>query len=222
MGETSAAREFVGRGLACRRGGRLVFAGLDFALAPGEALLLRGPNGSGKSSLLRLLAGLARPEAGELLWDAEPVGRDREAHAARLHYLGHRDAAKGALTAAENLRFWAELRGARAGAGSVAAALDTLGLGALGDAPARHLSSGQRRRLALARLLVSPAALWLLDEPAVGLDEASQAALGEMLARHREQGGMVALAAHGPVALPGARELRLDAYASSRGLEIVA
>jgi len=213
---------FTGTGLACRRGERLVFAGLEFALGPGEALVLRGPNGSGKSSLLRLMAGLGRPASGALAWDGENVARDREAHAARLHFLGHLDAVKGALTAAENLLSWARLRGTHADRAGIAAALDRLGLARLASAPARFLSAGQRRRLALARLLVSPAALWLLDEPSVGLDENSQAALEAMLARHRAEGGMVALAIHGAIALADAREIRLDAFARGPAMDSAA
>src|SRR5690242_21380400 len=102
---------FAGQGIACRRGERLVFAKLDFALRPGGALLLTGPNGSGKSSLLRLMAGLGRPEAGSLSWDGMPVGEDPAAHRARLHFIGHQDAVKPALAVGETLRFWAGMHG---------------------------------------------------------------------------------------------------------------
>lgn len=212
MGETSPPHRFEGIGLACRRGDRVVFAGLDFRLAPGQALVLRGPNGSGKSSLLRLMAGLSRPEAGRLEWAGGPVAADREAHAGRLHYVGHLDAIKPALTVFENLAFWASLRGSAASRAGLAAALGRVNLARLADAPARFLSAGQRRRLTLARLLASPSVLWLLDEPSVGLDDASLLVLEAMLAEHRAGGGMVALATHTAVALPGANELRLDAF----------
>jgi heme exporter protein A len=225
MGNAAAGQHFTGTGLACRRGERLVFGGLDFALAPGDALVLRGPNGSGKSSLLRVMAGLIRPIAGRLDWGGAAIDDDREAHAAKLHFLGHLDAVKPALTVAENLRFWMDLRGGGAGvaAGNEVrrAALDTLGLGALADAPARYLSAGQRRRLALARLIAAPAPLWLLDEPTNALDDAALAAFEAMLARHRAAGGMVAVATHAAIALPGARELRLDRFAVHPALEEV-
>jgi heme exporter protein A len=192
------------RDLACLRGERIIFAGLSFAVSPGEALLLTGANGAGKSSLLRLLAGLIAPAEGALLWEGTDTFADRAAHAARLRYVGHGDALKPTLTAAENLGFYARLWG-----GEVAPALEALGLAPLAELPARVLSAGQKRRLGLARLALAPAALWLLDEPTTGLDIASVARLGGLLGRHREGGGMVVAATHLPLPLPGAREMRL-------------
>jgi heme exporter protein A len=193
-----------GEDLACWRGERAVFAGLSFRLEAGGALLLTGANGAGKSSLLRLLAGLIPAAEGRLLWEGEDALADRVAHARRLRYLGHGDALKPSLTAAENLGFYARLWG-----GEVAPALAALGLTGLADLPARVLSSGQKRRLALARLALTPAALWLLDEPTVGLDAASVERLGALLADHRGRGGLVLAATHLPLPLPGAEELRL-------------
>jgi len=192
------------RGLACLRGERAVFAELSFTLAPGGALLLVGANGAGKSTLLRLLAGLLAPAEGTLLWDGADAFADRAGHAARLRYLSHQDALKPGLTARENLDFFARLWG-----GDVEAALAAQDLAPLAELPARILSSGQKRRLALARLALGPARLWLLDEPTVGLDAASVARLGGLLARHRAAGGMVLAATHLPLPLPGAGELRL-------------
>jgi heme exporter protein A len=192
------------RGLACLRGERVIFAEVSFRLNAGGALLLVGANGAGKSSLLRLLAGLLPPAAGTLLWDGADALADRAAHAARLRYLSHQDALKPALTARENLRFFARLWG-----GEVAAALAALDLAPLAELPARVLSAGQKRRLALARLALGVAPLWLLDEPTVGLDTAAVARLGELLARHRAAGGMVLAATHLPLPLPDAGELRL-------------
>ncbi len=166
--------------------------------------MLTGANGAGKSSLLRVLAGLLAPLEGSLLWAGADALADRPAHARRLRYIGHGDALKPALSAQENLSFFAQLWG-----GSVPAALATLGLEALADLPARTLSSGQKRRLALARLALAPCPLWLLDEPTVGLDAASVALLGTLLARHRAAGGMVLAATHLPLPLPESRELRL-------------
>jgi heme exporter protein A len=190
--------------LACWRAERVVFAEVSFRLAPGGALLLTGANGAGKSSLLRLLAGLLPAAEGQLLWMGEDALADRVAHARRLRYLAHADALKPSLTVAENLRFYARLWG-----GEVEDALATLGLAELAELPGRVLSSGQRRRLALARLALAPCALWLLDEPTVGLDAASVERLGALLARHRGAGGAVVAATHLPLPLPDARELRL-------------
>jgi heme exporter protein A len=198
------------RALACRRGGRLVLAGLALELPVGGALLLRGPNGSGKSTLLRCLAGLIRPAAGAVLWQEAPIAADPEAHRARLHYLGHLDAIKAALGVWENLRFWQTLRGV-GGPAEAAAGLDAFGLEPLAERPARALSAGQRRRLALARLLASPAPLWLLDEPNAALDDDAQAALARALAAHRAEGGLAVVAAHGAFDLPEAATLRLEA-----------
>lgn len=198
-------------GLVCIRGERQLFENLNFRLASGEALLLHGPNGSGKSSLLRLLAGFLPPADGRVLWDGVPVDDDPEAHRARLQYLGHQDAMKPQLTAEENLLFWAQLLGlgAAEAATAAAAALDAAGLARQRRLPGRYLSAGQKRRLALARLLVAPATLWLLDEPTNALDSAAVAWLGTVLAEHRARGGIVLLASHVAVPLPDARVLDL-------------
>ena len=199
---------FQGTDLACERGERLVFAGLDFALAPGEALVLTGPNGSGKSSLLRLMAGLLKPAHGSLTWGGAPVLDDPEAHRRRLHYLGHQDAVKPVLSVAENLSFWSALRGGATSEDALLDALDRFGLKALAELPARYLSQGQRRRLALARLLATPGELWLLDEPTVGLDSASVVRLGEEIEAARAGGLRTVLATH--LDLPLADVRRLD------------
>lgn len=202
---------FGGEGLRCRRGGRLVFDGLEFELASGGVLILKGPNGSGKSSLLRIMASLIPLERGSMLWDGAPVADDPPAHAARLHYVGHADAAKLAMTAEELLGFWREMRGGDGVA--VEAALDAFGIVHRADFPARYLSSGQKRRLALARLLVSEAALWILDEPTVGLDVDGVAALEAAIAAHRARGGMVVAATHiGFETGAGVSELDLSAF----------
>jgi heme exporter protein A len=188
------------------RGGRQVFAGLSFALAPGEVLVLRGPNGSGKSSLLRLLAGFFAPAAGRLAWAGVQVADDPAAHRARLHYVGHSDAVKSLLTVRENLAFAAALGGAAAG---LERALGAFDLEPLADLPARYLSAGQKRRLALARLLLGSRPLWLLDEPGVGLDAANRMRLERELAAHRAAGGLAVLATHGDVAVENALQLEL-------------
>jgi len=190
--------------VAAFRGERLVLRDITLRVPAGGALLLVGPNGSGKSTLLRLLAGLLRPAAGRVLWQGEDALADPAAHGARLVYVGHQDAVKPGLTAAENLRF-----AAVAGGGEVAAGLAAVGLTALADLPARVLSAGQKRRLALARLAVSSALLWLLDEPTLGLDAAAVDRFGDLLAGHRARGGVVVAATHLPLPLADAAELRL-------------
>jgi heme exporter protein A len=201
--------EFAGSGIACRRGERLVFANLDFRIAAGRLLTLVGPNGSGKSSLLRLMAALAEPEAGVISWSAAPIADDPDAHRARLHYVGHLDAVKPILTVAENLRFHAALRGTVPDDGRLAAALGAFGLAPLADLPGRFLSQGQRRRTALARLLVSPAPLWLLDEPTLGLDADAQTRLAEILKSHLADGGLAVVATHSPLGLGESTALEL-------------
>src|SRR5208282_3205269 len=199
--------------LVCVRGERTVFAALSLALEPGEALVLSGPNGSGKSSLLRLLAGLLRPAAGRILWELSPIADDPQAHRGRLSYVGHQDPVKPVLSVRENLTFWTRLKGGADRA--VSHALERFGLLALADVPGRMLSAGERRRLNLARLLSAPAPLWLLDEPTVGLDKGSVAALEAVLAAHRAQGGLLLIATHLPLALAGASELGLARFAST-------
>lgn len=191
-------------GLAAFRGERLVFRDVAFSLEAGGALLLTGPNGSGKSTLLRLLAGLLRPAAGSLRWNGEDALADPPMHARRVGYVGHLDAIKQGLTAAENLAFAARLSG-----GSVAEALAAVGLEELADLPGRMLSAGQRRRLALARLGLARAPLWLLDEPTLGLDGRSVERFGRVAEAHRAGGGVVIAATHLPLPLGRARELAL-------------
>jgi heme exporter protein A len=193
-------------GLTAVRGERLVFQGVGFALPAGGALILSGRNGAGKSTLLRMLAGLVRPEAGRLLWNETDALADRTEHGRRVALLGHQDALKPGLTAAENLMFAARLSGRAPGG-----ALADLGLEQLADLPVRMLSAGQKRRLALARVSLSGAPLWLLDEPTLGLDDLAVGRLGALLARHRDTGGMIVAATHVALPLHGAETLRLDA-----------
>ncbi|MCS6877718.1 MAG: heme ABC exporter ATP-binding protein CcmA [Geminicoccaceae bacterium] len=187
------------RELACRRGGRLIFSDLAFRLKPGDALLLVGANGTGKTSLLRLLAGFARPAAGVIRWDGEDIAEDLAGHRTRVHFLGFADGLKGLLTAEENLAFLAALLGP--GAEPLARALEGFGLAARAHRPARTLSAGQRRRLALARLAAAPRPLWLLDEPGVALDREGRARLEEAIERHRARGGIAVIATHGDVSV---------------------
>jgi heme exporter protein A len=190
--------------LAAIRGERLVFRDVSFTINLGGALAVRGPNGAGKSTLLRLLAGLLRPAAGHLLWRGEDALLDPPLHARRVAYVGHQDAVKPGLTATENLRFAARLTG-----GNINAALAALDLIALAHLPVRLLSAGQKHRLSLARLALSNAPIWLLDEPTNGLDDAASARLGQLLDAHRAKGGLVIAAAHVALPLPAAAELIL-------------
>jgi heme exporter protein A len=189
--------------LTAIRGGRTVFDGLSFSLAAGEVLAVTGANGSGKSTLLRLVAGLLRPASGSVA--LEPVGEGGIAGA--LHYLGHLDGLKTALTVRQNLDFWKRLwRG-----GPIEAALERVGLGALADLPVGVLSAGQKRRVAIARLLLAKRPLWLLDEPATSLDAEAEATLGRLIGEHVHAGGMAIVATHHDLPTPAAATLTLGA-----------
>ena len=190
-------------GLACTRGGREVFRGLSFVLIAGEGMVVTGRNGAGKSSLLRMIAGLIRISAGHLDFDG---GNPELPLAEHCHYLGHQDAMKPSLSVGENLEFWTAFFGADL---AVAPALDTVDLRPLADLPAAFLSAGQRRRLSIARLVAVPRPIWLLDEPTSALDITSQKILSELMSSHLSSGGIIVAAAHGPIGLEHARELKL-------------
>jgi heme exporter protein A len=198
-----------GGGLVCIRGGREVFAGLDFAVGSGEALLVTGRNGAGKSTLLRLIAGLVRPSGGQLTLSG---GDDEQTIAEQSHYLGHLDALKPSLTVGENLRFWATYLGtAKPAHPAIDAALAATGLDALAELPAAYLSAGQRRRLSIARLLAVKRPIWLLDEPTSALDREALDTLASLMREHLSGGGIIVAATHGPIGLDRARELQLGA-----------
>ncbi|MBB4041368.1 heme exporter protein A [Microvirga flocculans] len=190
--------------LACERGERRIFEGVSFALRPGEALVITGRNGAGKSSLLDILAGRLHPASGTILLE----GAGERTLPECLHYIGHRDALKAALTAEENLTFARDFLGHPAL--SAREALEAVGLAHAARLPVAYLSAGQRRRVALARLLVAQRPLWLLDEPTSALDAASQENLRLLLERHRENGGMIAATTHSPLFLRDAQEIRIE------------
>lgn len=190
------------REVTCARGGRTLFAEMSFALEAGDAVLVTGPNGAGKSSLIRIAAGLLQPAAGLVEGDApralltEAASLDEE------------------LSLAAALRFWALLDGH---ADAVSDALAAMALRDLAEVPVRLLSTGQRRRAAIARVIASSAPVWLLDEPANGLDDAALNLLESAVARHREGGGAVLVASHTPIALPDAHPIHLRFPGEGRG-----
>jgi heme exporter protein A len=175
----------IASGLAAVRGGRTVFSGVSFALGAGETLAVTGPNGAGKSTLLRLVAGLLAPVAGNIALEPQPAD-------GAIHYVGHLDGLKTALSVRQNLEFWRSLWDGK----PVAPALETVGIGNLADLPVQALSAGQRRRVALARLLIAERPLWLLDEPATALDASGEAMLGRVIAAHLAGGGIAMVATH--------------------------
>ena len=194
--------------LTIERGGRRVIARLSFEAPAGAALVVTGPNGAGKTSLLRALAGFLPIEAGGFALDGGDAERTVGEQA---HYLGHADGVKSALTAGENLSFAAATLSGDSSRAAQLQALTALGLAHVIDFPARLLSAGQRRRVALARLLVAKRPLWLLDEPATALDAAAQDALAAVMRAHLDGGGILVAAAHGSLGLDGAQELKLGA-----------
>lgn len=199
-------QRLVGHELTCVRGGRTVFENLSFSVAAGQALAVVGRNGAGKSSLLRLICGLIRPEAGTLSVE----GAAPDAKIAELcHYAGHADALKPALTTLENLAFWQDFCGDR-GEDPIDA-LDRLGVAHLADLPAGYLSAGQKRRVTLARLFVTRRPIWLLDEPTSALDVRTQAALLAEMKRHLGTGGVIVVATHADLDLEPLARLEIGA-----------
>lgn len=189
--------------LACRRGGRKVFERLSFAVGPGELLALVGRNGSGKTTLLRALALLVRPESGSIRWQGADVRAEPEAWRGRLAWLGHLEGLKGDLTVAENLLAAERLRGAPPAEDRLDSALVAFDLPSLAARPVRALSAGQRRRTALARVVLAQAPLWLLDEPLNALDAPAQSAFRAALQKHLAAGGLAIAATHADLGVSG-------------------
>ncbi len=194
----------IAENLGGERGGQTVFEGVAIALGAGDMLAVTGPNGAGKSTLLRVVAGLLPAAAGGVR--LEGGGEAFPTVAAAAHYLGHLNGMKAALTVRENLEFW---RGFSGGGLAVADALDKVGLGALGHLPYGYLSTGQKRRAAIARLLASRRPVWLLDEPTAGLDADSERRFAGLMVEHLAGGGMIIAATHLPLGVDGAAELRM-------------
>ncbi len=198
------------RQLSCIRQDRVLFEQLDMQLHAGEVLQIAGKNGAGKSSLLRILAGLAEPEDGEICYQQRPLAQSADDYADNLCFIGHLAGVQPQLTALENLQFWRACFGLRPA--DDWALLATLGLAGLEDISCQQLSAGQQRRVSLARLWLTSAQVWILDEPFTALDQSAIAALNRRIASHCDAGGAVLLTSHQPVQVPGhsVRELTLE------------
>jgi heme exporter protein A len=202
-----------GEALAAIRGDRGLFGGLNFMLAAGELLYVNGPNGSGKTTLLRMLCGLVLPAAGKVLWNGRDIHALGDSYRAELAWCGHYNAIKDDLTGLENLRIGGCLGGLETGESAALAALDRMGMRGYEDLPTKVLSQGQKRRIALARLLLTRARLWVLDEPFTALDAAAVDVLQTTIREHLDRGGMAVLTTHQPVTIDAAmvKQIRMGA-----------
>jgi heme exporter protein A len=199
------------RQLSCERDQRPLFSNLNLSCDAGEAVQILGPNGSGKTTLLRTLAGLCREFRGQILWNGEHVDQVGWDYRHNILFIGHRPGIKTALTPLENLSWYSALTD-RASTDTVATALAAVGLSGYEDIPCAQLSAGQLRRVALARLHLSGARLWILDEPFTAIDKSGVAELEALMARHTSKGGLVLLSSHQELALSGLRRIDLVDY----------
>jgi heme exporter protein A len=199
--------------ISARRGEYLLFKDISFSVGAGQALILTGRNGTGKSTLLRVVAGLLRPETGRITWVSESAEKGMRA-AEACHYLGHRNAMKGELTVSENLSFWKEFLGDFEGRKGmpVGEAAEAVGLGSITHLPFGYLSAGQQRRMAFAKLLVAWRPVWILDEPTAALDVSAEAVFTALIKDHLATGGIVLAATHQPLGLENAQELKMTGF----------
>ena len=182
--------------LGCSKGGRQLFQNIDCTVSPGTWLYVAGANGVGKTSLLRMLCGLAPVERGDILWRGTSINADKESFRRDMRYLGHLNALQDSMTVAENLDFGCALNGTSVTEAQRRDVLLRFGLKGRGNQLARYLSQGQKRRVALSRLALSPASLWILDEPFVAMDESGVRMLADLIASHLRQGGSAVLTSH--------------------------
>ncbi len=196
--------------LGCTRGDRRLFQGMNFSVKPGELVELRGANGSGKTSLLRILCGLAAPAEGEVRWQGKSIRSLGEEYSAAIAYLAHQNGVKDELSAIENLRIACGVAGSLLGRSEAQAILEQVGLSRQQNLPARSLSAGQRRRLALSRLLASKATVWILDEVLTSLDEAAIKLSRRLIGDHLSHGGLAIIATHQELDLVAERIQRIE------------
>ncbi|MBI4694044.1 MAG: cytochrome c biogenesis heme-transporting ATPase CcmA [Gammaproteobacteria bacterium] len=201
IADTAGRPRLEARALECIRADELVFRGVSLTVAPREVVQLVGANGSGKTSLLRILCGLTPPADGVVSWDGADIQALGKSYTAEVCYIGHLNGVAPTLTPAENLRFAARLCTAKPDL-DIDAVLERMALTAIAEVPARRLSAGQRQRVALARLLVSDAPLWVLDEPLTALDTTGKALVEDLLATHAAGGGLAVVSTHQPLVLP--------------------
>ncbi|MDD2808585.1 cytochrome c biogenesis heme-transporting ATPase CcmA [Rhodoferax sp.] len=199
--------------LGCIKGGRQLFKNVDCTLTAGQWLYVAGVNGVGKTSLLRMVCGLAPIESGDILWRGQPIHAQRDAYRRELCYLGHLNALQESMTVDENLAFTSALSGMAPSAAQTQSTLAHFGLRGRGKQLVRHLSQGQKRRVALSRLALSPATLWVLDEPYVAMDESGITMLAQLIENHLAQGGMAVLTSHQRVAIGQVAPLMLELQA---------
>lgn len=204
----SDAAVLAGRNLELWRGDKRLFRDLSFAAGTGELVHVTGPNGAGKTSLLRVICGLTLPDEGTVSWRGHAVTRRRIEYHDELTYVGHRDALKGDLTAAENLRSAVALHDAAAGK-RVGAVLNEVGLDTLADLPARYLSAGQKRRLSIVRAMLMPATVWIMDEPFANLDADGRDWAAALVTAHLDEGGIAVVTSHYELEVSAARRHEL-------------
>ena len=198
--------------LACRRGGRLLFSGLDLSLTEGAAALVTGPNGSGKSSFLRVIAGLIQPLQGQIHWEGQNAQKFSDNFRSALRYVGHSDGLQPVLSVLENLKYWSQIYGSSQDLEKLNHGLEAVGLFDLSELPARVLSAGQRRRLALAKAIATDGRIWLLDEPTVALDRQSIKRIETAISKFRSSGGIVIASTNAPLNLSDCKALDISDY----------